>query len=83
MIGRLVFAVLQVVILLVLARSLLSFFVRDWSSGPQRVVYDLTEPMLRPIRRVVPPMGGLDLSPMVLIIGIYLLDQFLAGIVGF
>jgi YggT family protein len=31
----------------------------------------LTEPLLRRIRRVVPPMGGLDLSPLILILGLY------------
>ena len=33
----------------------------------------LTEPALRPIRQVLPPMGGLDLSPMVLLIGLQLI----------
>lgn len=43
----------------------------------------LTEPLLRPIRRVVPVMGGLDLSPMVAIFGIFfvrlLLREYLLG----
>ena len=30
-------------------------------------LYRLTEPVLRPIRRILPPFGGLDLSPLVLI----------------
>jgi len=77
--GNLFFALLQVVGFLVVARALASFFVSDWSGGPQRVLFDLTEPMLRPIRRVLPPMGGLDLSPMALIFGIYILTQLLAG----
>jgi len=33
-----------------------------------RVVYGLTEPLLQPIRRVLPPMGGLDFSPLVLLV---------------
>lgn len=47
------------------------------------VLQRLTEPILRPIRRVVPIMGGLDLSPMVAILGIYflrlLLREYLLG----
>jgi YggT family protein len=35
----------------------------------------LTEPMLRPIRRLIPPMGGLDLSPMILLLIIYVLER--------
>lgn len=30
----------------------------------------LTEPMYRPIRRILPPMGGLDLAPLVALIGV-------------
>lgn len=37
------------------------------------LVGTLTEPALRSIRQVLPPMGGLDLSPMVLLIGLQLL----------
>ena len=33
----------------------------------------MTEPVLRPIRRVIPPMGGLDLSPLVALLGIQFL----------
>ena len=45
----------------------------------------LTEPALRPIRRVVPNLGGVDLSPVVLLIGLMFLqrviDRFLPGYV--
>ncbi len=36
-----------------------------------RIVNALTEPVLKPIRRVVPAVGGLDLSPIVLFVGLY------------
>jgi YggT family protein len=42
-----------------------------------RVVYSLTEPVLRPIRRILPAMGGIDLSPIVLLLGIYFLQQLI------
>src|SRR5580692_3484962 len=41
-------------------------------------IYRITEPALRPIRRILPPMGGLDLSPLVLIFIIFFLQRFLA-----
>ncbi len=44
-----------------------------------RFVYGLTEPVLAPIRRILPPMGGLDLSPMVLLIGLQVLRGLLRG----
>jgi YggT family protein len=34
-------------------------------------LYRMTEPVLRQVRRVIPPIGGFDLSPMVLIILLY------------
>ncbi len=37
----------------------------------------LTDPVMRPVRRVIPPIGGLDLSPMVAMIGLYLLQMLL------
>jgi YggT family protein len=42
------------------------------------MVYRLTEPLLQPIRRFVPQIGGLDLSPIVLLLGIFLLQRIIA-----
>lgn len=42
------------------------------------VIYMLTEPALAPIRRVLPAMGGLDFSPMVLLIGLQVLSGLLS-----
>ncbi|MFT4077674.1 YggT family protein [Rhodomicrobium lacus] len=43
-------------------------------------LYRLTEPLLRPIRNVLPDLGGLDLSPVVLILGlIFLRDVVIFG----
>ncbi len=39
----------------------------------------MTEPLLGPIRRVLPDMGGLDFSPMVLLFGLYMLRNVLAS----
>ena len=39
-----------------------------------RILYALTEPVLRPIRRVIPAMGGLDLSPIILLLIIWFLQ---------
>ena len=36
-----------------------------------RFLYRVTEPVLRQIRRIIPPIGGFDLSPMILIILLY------------
>ena len=38
-------------------------------------LYQATEPVLRPIRRLVPPLGALDISPVILQLGIILIQQ--------
>jgi len=43
-------------------------------------VYRLTEPALRPIRGILPNLGGLDLSPLVLLLGLVFLKQVLIGL---
>jgi len=42
------------------------------------IVYKLTEPLLKPIRKYVPPykMGGLDISPMILLIILMFINSF-------
>jgi YggT family protein len=47
--------------------------VRQISHGLSRV----TEPMLAPIRRILPSMGGLDLSPIILLLGLEFLRRFI------
>jgi YggT family protein len=42
------------------------------------MVYRLTEPLLQPIRRFVPQIGGLDLSPIVLLLGIFFIQRVIA-----
>ena len=45
-----------------------------------RFAYRLTEPVLAPIRRWLPPMSGFDFSPMVVMLGAYLLISILRNI---
>ncbi|AUC94005.1 MULTISPECIES: YggT family protein [Bradyrhizobium] len=40
-------------------------------------LYRVTEPLLRPIRNVLPNLGGLDISPIILILIIYLIQKLI------
>jgi YggT family protein len=51
-------------------------FVRSLLNGLDR----LLNPLLRPIRRLLPDLGGIDLSPLVLILGIMLVQRLLTGL---
>ena len=68
-------------LILIFARFILSWVRPDpyhptW--GPVlRFVYNATEPLLAPIRRILPATGGLDFSPMILLFGLYFLRQIL------
>ncbi len=42
-----------------------------------QALYSLTEPLLRPIRRFLPAFGGLDLSPVVLLLGVFLVQNII------
>ena len=80
--------VIQLVIWIIIAQVIISWlvafnvintsnqFVRSLLTGLDR----LTEPMLRPIRRVLPDLGGIDLSPMVLILGLILIQRLVPAL---
>jgi len=42
--------------------------------GLLRALYALTEPVFRPIRKIIPPMGGFDLSPIIVFVIIWFLQ---------
>ena len=75
---RLVFTVFS---LLLLARILMSWFNPDPSSPIVRFLYNVTEPVLAPVRRILPPAGMLDLSPIVVLIGATVLQELLIRLV--
>jgi YggT family protein len=45
------------------------------------VLYRITEPLLKPLRRFIPPVGGLDLTPLVLILAVMFIQSFLRHLV--
>ena len=63
--------------LVVLVAVILSWVRLDSRNPLATIVHSLTEPVLRPIRQVLPPMGGLDLSAMVLLLGLQMLKSLL------
>lgn len=64
------------------ARAVLSWFpVRPGTAmaSVNAVLRDVTEPVLAPVRRVIPPIGMIDISFMVVFFVLYLLLQILCG----
>ncbi len=72
--------VIFAIIVLIIARSILSFIIPMSGSRPHpmllslnQVVFQITEPLLGPIRRALPTFGGLDFSPTVVLIVLFIL----------
>ena len=69
----------QILIWIVIASALLSFFLPPYH--PVREALDrIVDPLLNPIRRVVPMAGAFDFSPLILILAIDLLSRVLIAI---
>jgi YggT family protein len=75
----LIYSLIQAMIVLIFARIVASFFVRDWAAGLPRIIWDLTEPILAPLRRVVPRMGMFDFTPTVALLLLYFLSGVFRG----
>jgi YggT family protein len=56
-------------------RVLLSWFPIDPRNSLVMLLYDITEPILEPLRRVIPRLGMFDLSPLVALLLIQLLGR--------
>jgi YggT family protein len=64
----------SLLMLLVIARVIVSWLAPSGGGGLVAFIYQATEPILAPIRRVVPPSGGLDWAPLIamLVLGLLL-----------
>jgi YggT family protein len=75
-----------IIIIQVILSWLLAFNVLNTSSGGVRafvVALDrITAPLYRPIRRMLPDFGGIDFSPLVILILIQVIKKLLAGVVA-
>ena len=72
----LLFWALQAYQLILLARVIMSWIPNlDYNNPIARFLYQATEPVLAPIRNALPPLGGIDLSPLVVFLAISVLMQ--------
>jgi len=75
--AMLVHYVLMFVMLVVIARAVLSWVSPDPYNPIVRAIIQMSEPLLYPVRRYIPNFGGVDLSPMLVIFAAIFLDSFL------
>jgi YggT family protein len=78
--SQIIFIISEVIFWLVVAHVILSYFMSPYH--PIRATIDrLVNPMLDPIRRVVPLIGMFDISPIILIILVQLISRFLMALI--
>ena len=81
MINNLIFVVnnfFQIFFWLILVRCLLSFVPSiDWYKQPFTAVKDVTDLYLNLFRKIVPPIGGLDFSPIIAVIALQVLNYII------
>lgn len=63
----------------IIIRSLLSWFRPNPYQPAVRFLYRFTDPVLDRVRQFLPNLGGLDISPIIVIFGLYFLDNILVN----
>jgi YggT family protein len=71
--------IVDILSILIFIYTLLGYFLRPYHPVRQ-AIGRFVEPLLNPIRKVVPPIGGLDFSPLILILLIQVVGWILTGI---
>ena len=71
---------LQILLIAIFVRVLLTWLPIDQSNRIVRILFDVTEPVLAPFRRVIPKIGMFDLSPIAAMLIIQLIQQNLPQI---
>jgi uncharacterized protein YggT (Ycf19 family) len=82
-VGDFVNVFISVYILLILVYVLTSWIrlpYNVWLNRIQKFLYDVCEPYLRLFRRIIPPFGPLDLSPVVAVIVLIVLQRVIASV---
>lgn len=77
----LITAVFKLLFWVLIIRAILSWISRG-HSPIEAIMIQLTEPLLAPVRRFIPPMGGLDLSMLVVLIGLQFLQLLVNDLLG-
>lgn len=77
---RVLIKLLQIYSYLILGRVLLSWFIQDPYNKIFQFFQNMTEPVLGPLRRILPSMGGWDFSPIVAFLMIDIINRLLLSI---
>ena len=77
--GFILYGLLSIYILLIIIRIVFSWGMVSYSNRIMRFLVDVTEPLLGPLRRIIPPLGFIDISPIVAFLILWLFQAAIAG----
>jgi YggT family protein len=69
--------VFEVLVWLIIIRCLLSFIRHDPYQPVIRFVYEVTEPVMKPFRKIIPATAGIDFSPFIAVLAIGLVQRII------
>jgi YggT family protein len=78
-VARLLQFVLQVLFWIALARVILSWFQPSFDNPATPLLYKISDLVLEPFRKVIPPLGGFDLSPVFALLALRVAEILLTG----
>jgi YggT family protein len=81
-IGELVMLTINVFMFAIIIQVILSWVNPGNYNPVTGLLYSITSPVMRPIQRVIPPISGIDLSPLVAIIGLQVLRMLIMPLLG-
>lgn len=73
---------LDIYIWIIIIRSLMSWISPDPRNPVVQLIHSVTDPVMEPFRKIIPPLGPIDISPMVLIFLLYFLKVMLVRMLG-
>ncbi len=79
LLGYVIYGLVSVYIMLVFVRIILSYTALDYRNRVLRFLMNVTEPLLGPLRRIVPTLGMFDISPLVAFVILWILQDAFAG----
>ncbi len=72
----------RVLVLLIFVRCILSFVRHDPYQPVLKFIYEITEPIMAPFRKIIPMAGPIDFSPIIVLFVVQIVGSILAAIVG-
>jgi YggT family protein len=77
--GFIISGAISIYILLIFMRIIFSWGMVSYSNRVMRFLVNTTEPLLGPLRRIIPPLGMMDISPIIAFLILWLFQQAING----